>query len=288
MVIIGSKTGQLANRLFAFSHFIANSIEYKYNLYNPAFEEYREYFLSTLSGVGKHPIYLDLRVPVPVPLLQRITRIGSKLLPRSKFHRFLSCSGFNNHFDLNDVVFVADAQTKLVIVEGWKLRDEFNFQKHANAIRTFFIPTSGIRKNVKNLVKRCRENGDILVGVHIRKGDYKEWRGGIYYYDNKTYMEKMLELERIFKDEGKSVTFLICSNEPVSKDDFQNLSINTGSVPLVEDLYALSECDYIIGPPSTFSMWASFYGEVPLLHIKSSEQNIALHDFSVCKGSMPI
>jgi hypothetical protein len=31
----------------------------------------------------------------------------------------------------------------------------------------------------------------------------------------------------------------------------------------IEDLYALASCDYIIGPPSTFSQWASFYGNVP-------------------------
>jgi len=33
---------------------------------------------------------------------------------------------------------------------------------------------------------------------------------------------------------------------------------------MVEDLYALAECDYIIGPPSTYTLWASFYGDTPL------------------------
>ena len=48
----------------------------------------------------------------------------------------------------------------------------------------------------------------------------------------------------------------------------------------IEDLYALSICDYILGPPSTFSMWASFYGGVPLRFIKHSNDKIFLREFS--------
>ena len=32
----------------------------------------------------------------------------------------------------------------------------------------------------------------------------------------------------------------------------------------VEDLFMLSECDYIIGPPSTYSLVAAMYHDIPL------------------------
>jgi hypothetical protein len=38
----------------------------------------------------------------------------------------------------------------------------------------------------------------------------------------------------------------------------------------VEDLYSLARCDYLLGPPSTFSLWASFYGNVPLHQMASA------------------
>lgn len=44
MVILGYKTGQLGNRLFHYSHWLANSWEYGYRLYNPSFDEYGKYF----------------------------------------------------------------------------------------------------------------------------------------------------------------------------------------------------------------------------------------------------
>lgn len=49
---------------------------------------------------------------------------------------------------------------------------------------------------------------------------------------------------------------------------------------IVEDLYALSRCNYIMGPPSTFTMWASFIGDVPLRIVKYSNENIERDEFS--------
>jgi hypothetical protein len=42
---------------------------------------------------------------------------------------------------------------------------------------------------------------------------------------------------------------------------------------------AMSLCDAIIGPPSTFSQWASFMGRVPRLQIKSRDQVVREEDF---------
>lgn len=42
-----------------------------------------------------------------------------------------------------------------------------------------------------------------------------------------------------------------------------------GSAP--EDLFMLSECDYLIGPPSTFSMVASMYRDIPLYRMDTGD-----------------
>ncbi|MCW3058345.1 MAG: hypothetical protein JWQ02_166, partial [Capsulimonas sp.] len=46
-------------------------------------------------------------------------------------------------------------------------------------------------------------------------------------------------------------------------------------------MYSLSECDYILGPPSTFTAWASFYGQKPLYKILEPEAAVSLDDFYV-------
>jgi len=53
---------------------------------------------------------------------------------------------------------------------------------------------------------------------------------------------------------------------------------------LITDMYSLAKADYIIGPPSTFTMWASFYGSVPLLVIDNRKENILLSDFKIVKN----
>ena len=78
----------------------------------------------------------------------------------------------------------------------------------------------------------------------------------------------------------KEVAFHICSDEKIDMADFSGFDCY--QIPLsldIEDLYALSLCDYIIGPPSTFSMWASFYGNVPLRIVTKDESKISLDQF---------
>jgi len=44
-----------------------------------------------------------------------------------------------------------------------------------------------------------------------------------------------------------------------------------GSAP--EDLFMLSECDCLIGPPSTFSLVAAMYRDLPLYRMDSADEN---------------
>jgi hypothetical protein len=49
----------------------------------------------------------------------------------------------------------------------------------------------------------------------------------------------------------------------------------------VGDLYALARCDYIMGPPSTYTQWASFYGNRPMLSLDGGDQRIDRDKFQV-------
>lgn len=49
----------------------------------------------------------------------------------------------------------------------------------------------------------------------------------------------------------------------------------------VEDNYALSTYDYMIEPPSTYTAWASFYGDTPKHFIQSAQEVITLDAFDI-------
>jgi hypothetical protein len=122
-----------------------------------------------------------------------------------------------------------------------------------------------------------RENSDFLIGVHIRRGDYAQFMTGKYFYDQSQYAEKMLELQNEVPD--KKITYVICSNEPIDTHLFENINFIVGKGNAVEDMYALAYCDFIMGPPSTFSSWASFYGNKPLLQMNDINEPISLQSF---------
>ena len=50
-----------------------------------------------------------------------------------------------------------------------------------------------------------------------------------------------------------------------------------------DDQIILQNCNLIVGPPSTFTMWASYIAEIPLIQIVSGE-TYNLENIMICKG----
>jgi hypothetical protein len=128
-------------------------------------------------------------------------------------------------------------------------------------------------------VERLRQKAEVIVGVHIRHGDYAGWRGGRYFFPASRYAAWMRELAEQFP--RGTVGFLVCSNQPQKAEEFPGLLVEFGPGIAVQDLYALSQCDYIMGPVSSFSQWASFYGNKPLFYLRDTEAKIELEKFCV-------
>jgi hypothetical protein len=160
---------------------------------------------------------------------------------------------------------------KTLVLQGWEYRYD-GFLKFANGIRNYFLPIDNHMSVVTRLVNFARTKCDILIGVHIRHGDYRQFEDGKYFFSVEEYFNVMKKLLEYFP-KGKKITFLICSDE---KQDLMlsDLDIVLGTGHLIEDLYLLSKCDYIVGCPSTYNMWASFHGSVPLYHITKPNAEI--------------
>ena len=290
MVINNYKGGQLANRIFAFGHFIANSLEYGYTLYNPEFDEYVRYFEAPSKNYfDGHPISVTLfKSHFADRAFSRLFRLWAdithKLFTRTPFYilyrLFKTNDKKNINFDLNNPDFVLEAKQKTVITEGWVFRDHPNFIKHADAIRRYFAPVEKYRLLVDELMSFSKKEADIIIGVHIRRGDYTRYNGGIWFYPDKVYAEKMVQVKEQMTLKGKTCAFLICSNDNINKNNYPGeLKLITGKRHFMVDLYGLAQCDGIIGPPSTFSQWASFYGKVPLSYIFTKEDSIQIGEY---------
>lgn len=284
MVVIASKPGQLANRLFVFSSFIANAKQYGYTVTNPAFDDFARYFPTLTNDLFCRYPFKKTRIKSVWlrKLLYTLSNYTVRLLYRFPFRLPWISNIFldwDKSLDLNDPVFLQMAKKKILFVQGWQFQDKQNFAKFSQDIKKIFTPGKKYLINIENLIKKAEGSGDLIVGVHIRQGDYKSFEGGKYFYSTEIYAEKMKQVKDLFKN--KSIVFLICSDEKQDSEMFAGLKTLFGTGHFIEDLYILASCDYIIGPPSTFTMWASFYGRVPLYKISDIDMSPQLNGFKL-------
>jgi Glycosyl transferase family 11 len=296
MLIIGTKNNQLGNRLFLFAHLIAFAIEQKTFLINPFFEEYADFFMATESDLFcSYPPSL-FRLKNNKRVRRRLSKVIVKLVKslenkRVKFipvriltSSYESTKGAGAEFLLdNKTVFQSVNTRQINLLKGPLFRCPSLLRKHNETIRAYFRISEVFQKNVDRLIAKSKENCNLLIGVHIRQGDYKNFLNGKYFYSIEDYITVMERIRSLFPD--KNVSFLICSDVRFEEKTFPSINkylFGTGHI--VEDMYSLAQCDYIIGPPSTYSGWASFYGKVPRYEVEDVTKMPEIKDFRIVLG----
>lgn len=287
MILIVSKPGQLGNMLCIYSHLIARAIESDLKVGITAFNDYSALFPTTNKDLFCRFPPRECRfhsTPFRRKLIYNLVhfaaRVLSKLPLRLPRVRLITLRDWHTEFNLGDPEFLQSLRPReLVLLRGWLFRDSESLSKHAQNVREFFRPHDRQVQNVEALIEKARKGVDILVGVHIRHGIVTFANARQYFYTTNRYTEMMDEIVALFPN--KQIGFLICSDWAQDQEQFSRFRATFGTHDMIEDLYALAECDYIVGPPSTFTQWASFYGKVPLNVISAVDQRQAIEDFRV-------
>jgi hypothetical protein len=303
MLILSKRYGRLCNRLFNATHILALAIEYNHTFVNLAFYEYAEHFESTQNDIFcRYPSRtsgIKNRKSTAVALYYLAYAFSASLY-------FLSKLGLGtNWLKIRTVRPVRDKITRqvpdldlpslpidysdteqVIFFQGWNLRSLGLINKHRDKIREYFQPAAVFRNEVASFVRAQREGYDQLIGIVIRHGDYSRYLGGKYYYSVDKYVRWMLQLKAL--QSGKRVKFLIFSDEEQDTDLFTSAGLDFyfRSGHMMENLYSLAECDCLVTPPSTYGMWASFYGQTPLCIVDDPEHILSLPgSFAICGAS---
>ncbi len=292
---IGLRCGRLANRMILFANFVALAEEQGHRLINFTFHSYSELFEGTRGNIYcRYPrpesrSWLDLVPGVAVAL--RKTRIP--------YHLTRAAAALNERFPVfgqavitlhelpGQKITLLDGPAyqekirpaRIVFVYGWWLRTPNLVKKHGDKIRAYFRPVPESQNASRAAIEPLRRAADIVIGVHIRQGDYRGWQGGKFFFPATRYAAWMNELAAQFP--GRKVAFFVCSDEPRHAGEFPGLTVGFGTNSPVADIFALALCDYLLGTKSTFSQWASFYGEKPLLQVCDTNEPAKLDKFRV-------
>ncbi len=272
MIVIARGVGRLANRLLLFAHFIGAAAEHGFSVANPAFGPYARYFpRAAWDLLCRYPATRGLFAPPGSrQLLYRATRWTAGALHGLKQNGRdvgLIRLGRDQRLDLDSPAFLTAVQRhRLLFVQDWHFRTAVNCERHGDVIRRFLTPWDQHLSRARASLEPARRRGRFVIGIHARRGDYERYRDGRFYYTWAQYRATMAGAEAAFPSEN--VSFLVCSDERVPLETFHGLDVFPGPGQEVEDLYALAACDRLIGPPSTYSAWASFHGNVPRYEVR--------------------
>ena len=164
-----------------------------------------------------------------------------------------------------------------IVVSGWNVRFYDLFLKYRQEICDLFRIDSQYTDPVILKMHEAEQGakGKVLrLGVHIRRGDYAQWKEGRYFFENTTYAQHINRFKELYPFE-EIHTYLSTNDPSISAESFQELcpevQIHLLNNNAPADLFMLSECDFLIGPPSTFSLVAAMYRDIPLYRMETAD-----------------
>lgn len=175
------------------------------------------------------------------------------------------------------------SRKSVTVLGGWGIRSWPLFEKHQGAIRTALAISPRFQKMADAFIAKLRAHYDLLIGVVIRQTDYRHIKGGRHFFETPRYVRWMQEAASVF-GAGKQVGFVVASDEVQDSALFEDVHAHfapgeaVGPGHYIENMAALAACDLILSPLSTFSAWAAFLGDTPLLQLKTTEQEIRTSD----------
>ena len=255
IIIVIEKYGGFANRLFQSLHIHAFAIEHKILFFNPTilgllrFDNRFFYFLDGLNNL----------------CLKLISKITFFLLKKNNYQISLG------------------KNSSIKFVRGWDFRVESLTDKYHQKLKLIYKFKNNneyIRSDFRKNFLMLREKNRYIVVFHIRRGDYKKWNDGKFFFDDKFYKKAVYKLRKELINKNKDPYIIGISDEKINLKlglDY----IHQGSWK--DDQILLQSCDLILGPPSSFTLWPSYISRIPCIHL-TSLKDINLKNKKICKG----
>lgn len=182
--------------------------------------------------------------------------------------------------DLDNPDFLARiARRPVTTCCGWKIASWRLVAEQQAELRGFFRPAPEFARPAADFIGALRQRHDVVIGVHIRQGDYREWNDGQFYFSTAQYaawIRQLLDLHG-----GRRVAVVVASDEWQDPASFAGLPVHltTGNPRAgghwFENWVELSLCDFVVGAPSTFPATAAFLGGIPLWPVVTGSQAMA-------------
>ena len=257
-MIFARDKSQMCNNLLQYAHVYAWGREHGRKVVSMRFSYKYPYFHIRHTSLTSFPLYLLAKYAAAL-----------RLLPTASF----------KHDDCDrEALERKMLRHRHIVVSGWHARFYDLFLKYRQEICQLFTIDDKFTEPVRQRMLEAERQAPgkvVRLGVHIRRGDYAVWQNGRFCYDDAVYASHIARFSQLFGQQGEVHVYLSTNDPAVSAAQYQQLCPSVcihllgGSAP--EDLFMLSECDYLMGPPSTFSLVAAMYRDVPLYRMDTAD-----------------
>ena len=281
-IFIRHEYGQLGNILFRLANTLGFALEHGYRVedYTFAFCNYHD-GSSNIQFLENYHAYHFFEYPrSPLRIINRIKwKFRNRGLRKTKL-----VENFDPTFDLQKLDLNCSYELK-----GFHFSSGGLAFKHRSQICKILRFRESETLPVQNLLNDYKKEHKVLLGLHMRQNDYKTFYDGKYFVSADQYLKAVNHFKSLYPH-PESIGVVICSDEKETllniQKDHPDYIYPKGNI--AKDMYALSWCDYIIGPKgTTMSAWAAYIGESSILQIDQSTQNFELESFSRVKRLEP-
>jgi hypothetical protein len=259
MLVLFEPSGGYSNRLFQAVHAEAWCLKRNQVFVNLTFDDLLHLYPHAKKSFGIKLIYWFLRI-----------------LDRYKYKVPL---GYIGIVDFESFESAAEKEKQLEkfrlnFIKGWYFRNDIvenrdYFKQKYELDKRLYLTNEFYRQ-----FSAVKSNYDIVLGLHLRRGDYKTWMDGRFYYSFDQYAKIHESFLADARKRGlNKVLTVVFSNEDLSGVTFSG-DILKSSEEWYLDHRIMGECDYLVGPPSTFTMWASYTVNSKLIVVYNPDMNV--------------
>jgi hypothetical protein len=280
-MIFARDKSQMCNNLLQYAHVYAWGREHGRKVISMRFSYKYQYFHichTNLTGFGWYLFakYMAALHLLPTASFKHADCDREALERKMLRHRHIVVSGWNVRFYDLFLKYRSEIVELFRIDECYTqpVREKMNVNDNVEGQRPKAKGQRLLPQSLRPVSLDLRPKSQISLGVHIRRGDYATWQNGRYFFNDKVYANYINRFAAMHPDQTVDV-FLSTNDAQVTAEHYQALCPKVrihhlkGSAP--EDLFMLSECDYLIGPPSTFSLVAAMYRDIPLYRMDSAD-----------------
>jgi hypothetical protein len=271
-LIIGAEQyGRIGNRLYLGAHLVAWAQKKNALLLHPGFHDYEDLFAATCcDALVRFPERKEpLRLPLAPKKMLRLSldRLSIRFLNQEhKIFQTLDLQPGGLNIAANGFLDQVTARP-INFIRGFIYNNTCTHIVDAlPEIKNHYRPKRCYIPLIESPINNLRETCDLVLGIVIRHGDFKSWRGGEYFFPTEEYIQFMDQCVALLKD--IRIGFFIASDEEQDATLFEHHTFYFRAGHPLENLHSLAACDGMIAAASSFTGWSQYYGGVPVWHIR--------------------